>query len=71
MNHLYFYIRLQRESEGLPADWSPGLDVVDVLHLLGLGEKLWVSEDVVSHDGLLLHLLLVHPLPAIDINIKA
>ena len=42
---------------GSPAEWPPGLDVVDVLHFLGLREELGVSEDVVPHDRLLVLVL--------------
>ena len=30
----------------------PGLDVINVLDFLGLGEKLGVGHDVMSHNGL-------------------
>ena len=42
---------------GSPAERPPGLDVVDILHFLGLREELGMGEDVVPHDRLLVLVL--------------
>ena len=47
----------------LPADGSPCLDVIQIFDLLGFREEFGVGDDVVLHHRLLLHLLVIHPLP--------
>merc|ERR1719505_545225 len=45
---------LGSSHHSLHSDWSPGLQFVQIFHLLRFWEVLWVSENIMFHHGLLL-----------------
>ena len=55
----------------LPSPWVPRLDHVNVLCSLGFRELLRMGQNVMSHDGFLLHTAIIKKFPEILANVRS